>query len=254
VAAVAGCVKVANPGNLLTRWQEVEYMIGQNLDRQALEYVNGMNTVPGALGAFRREVIKEVGGYQPDTLAEDTDITIRILRRGYLVGYAPKAIAVTEAPETVKQLLRQRFRWSYGALQTVWKHRGAFLDSTCAGFAWFTLPQVMIFQLLLPFLVPLADVVLIASIAGGAGWDVVLYGLMFLAIDCAAAGVALVLAGEGQRLPYLSMMLVSQKFGYRYFVFVPLFKAFIAAIHGRAVGWGHLQRLGRVSQAAASAN
>ena len=254
VAAVAGCVKVANPRNLLTRWQEVEYMIGQNLDRQALEYVNGMNTVPGALGAFRREVIKEVGGYQPDTLAEDTDITIRILRRGYLVGYAPKAIAVTEAPETVKQLLRQRFRWSYGALQTVWKHRGAFLDSKCTGFAWFTLPQVMIFQLLLPFLVPLADVVLIASIAGGAGWDVVLYGLIFLAIDCAAAGVALVLAGEGKRLPYLSMMLVSQKFGYRYFVFVPLFKAFIAAIHGRAVGWGHLQRLGRVSQAAASAN
>ena len=250
VAAVAGCVKVANPRNLLTRWQEVEYMIGQNLDRQALEYVNGMNTVPGALGAFRREIIKEVGGYQPDTLAEDTDITIRILRRGYHVAYAPKAIAMTEAPETVKQLLRQRFRWSYGALQTVWKHRGAVLDLKCAGFAWFTLPQVLIFQLLLPFLVPLADIVLIGSIAGGAGWDVVLYGLIFLAIDCAAAGVALVIAGEGHRLPYLSLMLVSQKFGYRYFVFVPLAKAFVAAMHGRSVGWGHLQRLGRVGQAA----
>jgi len=250
VGAVAGCVKVASPRNLLTRWQEVEYAIGQNLDRQALELVNGMNTVPGAVGAFRRDVVKEVGGYESDTLAEDTDITLRILRAGYLVGYAPRAIVYTEAPETMNQLLRQRFRWSYGALQTLWKHRTAFCSRSCPGLGWFTLPQVLIFQLMLPFLVPIADAFMIAGLWSGGGWRVLAYGLIFLAVDLVAAGIALVLAGEHRRLPYLSLMLVTQRFGYRYFVFVPLVKAFMAAIHGRAVGWGHLQRMGRVAQAA----
>ena len=249
VGAVAGCVKIANPNNLLTRWQEVEYAIGQNLDRQALELINGMNTVPGAAGAFRLNVIKEVGGYESDTLAEDTDITMRILRAGYLVGYAPKAFAITEAPETSKQLLRQRFRWSYGAMQTLWKHRSAFGSRTAKGLGWFTLPQVLIFQLMMPILIPVADFMLIAHLWSGSHWSILGAGLLFLAVDLFAAGLALILAGERKRLPYMSLMLVTQRFGYRYFVFIPLIKALVAAIHGRAVGWGHLQRLGRVAQA-----
>jgi cellulose synthase/poly-beta-1,6-N-acetylglucosamine synthase-like glycosyltransferase len=248
VGAVSGCVKVARPGNLLTRWQEVEYAIGQNLDRQALEMINGINTVPGAVGAFRREVLAQVGGYHGDTLAEDTDLTLRIIQAGYRVAYAPKAVALTEAPESARQLIKQRFRWSYGAMQTLWKHRSAFANRQCPGLGWFTLPQVFLFQMLVPFLIPIGDIMMLANFTAMVEAPVLSSGLAFVGLEIGAAWVALLLAGERRRLPYLTLVLLTQRLGYRYFTFIPLVKSYVAATNGRAVGWGYLERLGKVVQ------
>ena len=125
VGAVAGNVKVGNQVNLLTKWQAIEYISSQNFDRKAFAYLNAITVVPGAIGAFRKKAIEEAGGFTTDTLAEDCDLTIRILRCGYIVENDNSAIAMTEAPETLKQFFKQRFRWSYGVMQTFWKNRDA---------------------------------------------------------------------------------------------------------------------------------
>ena len=114
VGAVAGNVKVGNTVNLLTRWQSIEYISSQNFDRKAFAYVNAITVVPGAIGAFRKKAIEEAGGFATDTLAEDCDLTIRMLRCNYIIENENNAIAMTEAPETVKMFIKQRFRWSFG--------------------------------------------------------------------------------------------------------------------------------------------
>jgi len=121
VGAVAGNVKVGNEVNILTRWQSIEYISSQNVDRKAFAYMNAITVVPGAIGAFRKEAIEKAGGFSTDTLAEDCDLTIRILRCGYLIDNENKAIAMTEAPETLSQFMKQRFRWTFGVMQTFWK-------------------------------------------------------------------------------------------------------------------------------------
>ncbi len=123
VGAVAGNVKVGNTVNLLTRWQSIEYISSQNFDRKAFAYVNAITVVPGAIGAFRKKAIEEAGGFTTDTLAEDCDLTIRMLRCNYIIENENNAIAMTEAPETVKMFIKQRFRWSFGVMQTFWKNR-----------------------------------------------------------------------------------------------------------------------------------
>src|SRR5207248_7980957 len=128
VGAVAGNTKVGNRRSLLGRWQHIEYVMGFNLDRRMYEVLQCTPTVPGAIGAFRREVLEEVGGVPTDTLAEDTDLTLAIGRTGRRVVYAEGARAWTEAPSTLSALWRQRYRWSFGTMQAVFKHRRAVVS------------------------------------------------------------------------------------------------------------------------------
>jgi cellulose synthase/poly-beta-1,6-N-acetylglucosamine synthase-like glycosyltransferase len=133
VGAVSGNVKVGNRGGLLGRWQHLEYVVGFNLDRRLLDLLHCITTVPGAAGAFRREAVEAAGGLSTDTLAEDTDVTMGILRAGYQVVHEERAVAWTEAPSTLNDLWKQRYRWAYGTLQVVWKHRGAVREGQPAG-------------------------------------------------------------------------------------------------------------------------
>jgi cellulose synthase/poly-beta-1,6-N-acetylglucosamine synthase-like glycosyltransferase len=112
VGAVAGNVKVGNQVNLLTKWQAIEYVTSQNFERKAFAWVNAITVVPGAVGAFRKKAIEDAGGFTTDTLAEDCDLTVRILRCNYVIENEPAAIGMTEAPETLKMFFKQRFRWS----------------------------------------------------------------------------------------------------------------------------------------------
>ena len=123
VGAVAGNAKVGNRINLVTRWQAIEYITSQNLDRRAFALLNCITVVPGAIGAWRRDVVIEAGGFSDQTLAEDQDLTMTLLREGWHIAYAERAVALTEAPDTMRGLARQRFRWSFGTLQCAWKHR-----------------------------------------------------------------------------------------------------------------------------------
>ncbi|MDQ6738199.1 MAG: glycosyltransferase, partial [Gemmatimonadota bacterium] len=123
VGAVAGNAKVGNRHNLVTRWQALEYVTSQNLERRAFAVLNAITIVPGAVGAWRKSYVQAVGGFSDDTLAEDQDLTWALGEEGVRVMYADDAIAYTEAPDTLKALIRQRFRWSFGTLQSVWKHK-----------------------------------------------------------------------------------------------------------------------------------
>src|SRR5690606_41587030 len=143
---------------LLGRWQHIEYVIGFNIDRRAYDVLQCMPTIPGAIGAFRRQVLREVGGVSADTLAEDTDLTMAVSRSGWRVVYEPSAVAWTEAPSTLSQLWRQRHRGSYGAIQAWWKHRRAIRESGRPGRCGRArLLHLGRFQTLRPPLAPLTD-------------------------------------------------------------------------------------------------
>src|SRR5881394_761786 len=88
-----------------------------------------------------------------------TDLTLAIGRTGKRVVYAPDARAWTEAPSTFSGLWRQRYRWSFGTMQAVWKHKGAVLSSDPGDrrIGLRALPYMFLFQILLPLLAPMID-------------------------------------------------------------------------------------------------
>src|SRR4029077_9622888 len=258
VGAVAGNAKVGNRINLVTRWQAVEYITSQNLDRRAFALLNCITVVPGAIGAWRRTLVVDAGGFSEQTLAEDQDLTLTLLERGWRIAYADDAVAYTEAPDTLGALSRQRFRWSFGTLQCAWKHRGALFrrDSRALGFV--ALPNVWIFQLAFPFLAPAADVlfawslltVYLNKLQHGAEYamqsleQVLAFYVAFLAVDWLAGIVALVMEkGEEKGLAWLVLL---QRFVYRQVLYWAVGKAGGADAQGRARGWGKLARKGTV--------
>ncbi|KQM66936.1 MULTISPECIES: glycosyltransferase [unclassified Sphingomonas] len=262
LGAVAGDARVGNRVNLVTRWQAVEYITAQNLERRALAGFDAMTVVPGAVGAWRRTALDAVGGYPEDTLAEDQDLTIAIQRAGWRVTYDPRAVAWTEAPESFKALAKQRYRWAFGTLQCLWKHRRVLLTGKPAGLARIGLPQAWLFQIFFAAISPLIDLALILSIVGTAvrvaqhGWaqtsgdvsQMGLYWLCFTAIDVACGWVAYRLDGNKARYP--AHLLVAQRLVYRQIMYWVVLRAIASAIGGFVVGWGKLERSGRVDAAA----
>ncbi|MBW6526602.1 glycosyltransferase [Sphingomonas sp. RHCKR7] len=264
IGAVAGDARVGNRVNLVTRWQAVEYITAQNLERRALAGFDAMTVVPGAVGAWRRAALDAVGGYPEDTLAEDQDLTIAIQRAGWRVTYDPSAIAWTEAPESFRALAKQRFRWAFGTLQCLWKHRAVLRTRKPSGLALVGLPQAWLFQIAFAAISPLIDLALLVSIAGTAlrvaqhGWaqtsgDVArmgVYWVAFTAIDVLCGWLAYRL--DGHRTRYPAHLLVAQRLVYRQIMYWVVLRAIAAAIGGWLVGWGKLERSGRVTAAGAA--
>src|SRR5206468_4740699 len=164
LAAVAGNAKVGNRINVVTKWQALEYITAQNLERRALARLGAMTVVPGAVGAWRKRAILDVGGFPPDTLAEDQDLTIAAQRGGWRVMYDQSAVAWTEAPQSLRQLARQRFRWAFGTIQCVWKHKRIMADGWPRGLAFVGLPQTILFQLLFAMVSPIIDLALVVNV------------------------------------------------------------------------------------------
>ncbi len=162
IGAIAGNAKVGNRVNLWTRWQALEYITSQNFERRALDLFHVVTVVPGAIGAWRTAPVKAAGGYPINTVAEDADLTMNLLEQGYRVDYEDRSLAFTEAPINAKQLMRQRFRWSFGTLQAVWKHRAAFVRNKAMGL--FALPNILVFQMFLPLVSPFIDVMFLYGI------------------------------------------------------------------------------------------
>ncbi len=250
VGAVAGNVKVGNEINMLTNWQSIEYITAQNFDRRAFDLLDCITVVPGAIGAFRKDAILIAGGFTTDTLAEDCDLTMRLHRNQYIVKNCSSAVAMTEAPETLKGFLKQRFRWSFGIMQSFWKHRDAVFNPAYKNFGMIALPNILIYQILLPFLAPLADLILIISlVAAGMGiidaglLHVLFYYLVFTLVDM--AGAALAFAFEKADYRKLLWML-PQRFVYRQLMYYVLIKSIRQAAKGEMQGWGKLKRTGNV--------
>ncbi|HEY4967332.1 MAG TPA: polysaccharide deacetylase family protein, partial [Puia sp.] len=245
VGAVAGNVKVGNTVNLLTRWQSVEYISSQNFDRKAFAYLNAITVVPGAIGAFRKTAIEEAGGFTTDTLAEDCDLTIRMLRCNYIVENENNAIAMTEAPETVKMFIKQRFRWSFGVMQTFWKNRDMLFSSRNKALGWIALPNILLFQYIIPSIIPLADLIMLIGIRFGNGPRIAKYYLVFLLVDLGVAVLAF--SFEKEKLGKL-IWLIPQRLVWRWLLWYVLFKSFRRAIKGELQNWGVLKRTGNVKE------
>lgn len=259
IGAVAGNAKIGNRINLVTRWQAVEYVTAQGLERRALAALDAITVVPGAVGAWRRAALDSVGGYPADTLAEDQDLTIAIQREGWKVACDVDAVAWTEAPETFRALFRQRYRWAFGTLQCLWKHRPALLTGTPRGIARFGMPQAWLFQIGFSLISPIIDLALVASIADTAlrlinhGFSmmqgnlatILSFWLAFTAIDLASGWIAYRLDGREKRFPALRLLL--QRFGYRQLLYAVVVKAVFSALAGPRVGWGKLERSGQVT-------
>lgn len=246
VGAVAGNVKVGNQVNLLTRWQAIEYISSQNFDRKAFSYLNAITVVPGAIGAFRKKAIEEAGGFTTDTLAEDCDLTVRILRCGYIIENDNRAIAMTEAPETLRQLMKQRFRWSYGVMQTFWKNRDALLNWKYRWLGWVALPNILIFQYIIPFIIPLADFFMLVGLLTGNASKIGGYYLVFMLVDLAVALLAF--SFERERILKL-IWLIPQRLFWRWLMWLVLFRAVRRAFKGELQHWGVLKRTGNVKAA-----
>ncbi|GCB48886.1 bifunctional polysaccharide deacetylase/glycosyltransferase family 2 protein [Streptomyces sp. NL15-2K] len=245
VGAVAGNAKVGNKDTLIGAWQHIEYVMGFNLDRRMYDVLNCMPTIPGAVGAFRRSALERVGGMSDDTLAEDTDITMAIHRDGWRVVYAEKARAWTEAPESVQQLWSQRYRWSYGTMQAIWKHRRALFDRGPSGrFGRVGLPLVSLFMVLAPLLAPLIDVFLVYGLVFGPTGKTIAAWFGVLAIQAACATYAFVLDRE-RLTPLISLPL--QQILYRQLMYVVLLQSWITALTGGRLRWQKLRRKGGVS-------
>ncbi len=251
VGAVAGNVKVGNRETLVAAWQHIEYVIGFNLDRRLYEVLNCMPTVPGAIGAFRRSALAEVGGVSDETLAEDTDVTMALCRAGWRVVYEERAKAWTEAPTTLEQLYRQRYRWSYGTMQAMWKHRKALTDSGPSGrFGRVGLPFLAFFGVALPLIAPVVDIMLLYGLVF---WElsatVVGWGLM-LALQLFTAAVAFRFDNESMR-PLWRLPL--QQFAYRQLMYLVLIQSAVTAMTGGRLRWHKLHRAGLTGSRALAA-
>lgn len=266
VGAVAGTVKVGNEVNILTKWQSIEYITSQNMDRRAFDVLNSITVVPGAIGAFRKEAIEQVGGFTSDTLAEDCDLTMRILKGGYIVKNCSKAIAYTEAPETFHMFLKQRFRWSFGVIQSFWKNRDTLFRKAYRYFGMVGMPNILIFQIILPLFAPLADLFMLSAVIGEvvglffadslnlstiyssfsletSFGQVLAYYLVFVIVDILFAMLAFRLEGE----PYKKLVyIIPQRFLWRQLMYYVLFKSIGKALKGEIGGWGTLKRTGNV--------
>jgi cellulose synthase/poly-beta-1,6-N-acetylglucosamine synthase-like glycosyltransferase len=259
IGAVAGNALVGNRVNLITRWQALEYVTAQNLERRALSALNVITVVPGAVGAWRREAVEALGGFPNETLAEDQDLTLAVQRAGWHVAFDADARAYTEAPHTVKGLLKQRFRWSFGTLQCVWKHRGGLFDIKHPVLGFVALPQVWLFQIFLALVAPLVDLAVVFAVAWAfhdwlahrAEWNdslliqTLLYWVAFVLVDLSAA--ALGMAFEKQAPWGDIVWLPVQRFGYRQLMYYVVVKAVITAVNGPEVGWGKLERQATVA-------
>ncbi|MER6676826.1 glycosyltransferase [Streptomyces sp. NPDC000983] len=244
VGAVAGNAKVGNRDSLIGAWQHIEYVMGFNLDRRMYDMLSCMPTIPGAVGAFRRQALERVGGMSEDTLAEDTDITMAMHRDGWRVVYAENARAWTEAPETVQQLWSQRYRWSYGTMQAIWKHRRALVESGPSGrFGRVGLPLVSLFMVLAPLLAPLIDVFLLYGLVFGPTQKTIVAWLGVLAIQAVCAAYAFRL--DKERMTHL-ISLPLQQILYRQLMYVVLLQSWITALTGGRLRWQKLRRTGVV--------
>ncbi|WP_327409175.1 glycosyltransferase [Streptomyces sp. NBC_01281] len=244
IGAVAGNAKVGNRTTLIGAWQHIEYVMGFNLDRRMYDLLRCMPTIPGAIGAFRRDAVLGVGGMSEDTLAEDTDITIALHRAGWRVVYQEHARAWTEAPGSLRQLWSQRYRWSYGTMQALWKHRKSLTDKGPSGrFGRVGMPLVVLFQIVTPVFAPLIDVFTGYSMIFVDFRAALLAWLAVLAVQLVCAAYAFRLDREKYR--YLAMLPL-QQLAYRQMMYLVLIHSCVTALTGGRLRWQKLKRTGEV--------
>lgn len=243
VGAVSGNTKIANRDKLLTKMQTLEYIVGFNLDRRMADLFDCITVVPGAIGAFRLNVLRQVRGFAVDTLAEDTDLTLAVKEAGYTIVYDSEAVAYTEAPSTVKDLLKQRFRWTFGTMQAVWKHRRSFLNPKAGTLGLIGLPYLVFYQIIFPLVGPFFDLGLLAGLLLHQYRLIVVSVIIYTAVDFLVAWIAVRLDKEkaGQL-----WVIIPQRVIYRQLMYYVIAKSILNVFRGSVVSWGSLKRQGNL--------
>jgi poly-beta-1,6 N-acetyl-D-glucosamine synthase len=244
VAAVGGNVRVANRGQWLSLHQAIEYITGLAIQRGAFAHMGCMQVISGAIGAFRRDLLKEVGGYSKDTIVEDMDVTVTLARRGYKVVYNRAAIAYTEAPESLSAFVKQRYRWVYGGFQVAAKHRDLFMKRHYRRMGTVGIPYFMIF--------PWVDVVVsaillygyIAVATGGNMQGLVEFYVALTTLQVAQMLYALTIDRQNK---WLALLAFVYGLFYSFVISYVTVKAGVNYLRGRGPSWNKLQRYGKNS-------
>jgi cellulose synthase/poly-beta-1,6-N-acetylglucosamine synthase-like glycosyltransferase/peptidoglycan/xylan/chitin deacetylase (PgdA/CDA1 family)/spore germination protein YaaH len=260
VGAVAGFAVVGNKVNLLTTFQFTEYTIGQSLDRRAFACLNANGVVPGAIGAWRRKALLSAGGYSSETLAEDADATLAVIRAGWKVAFEPLSKAYTEAPETLRDFMKQRYRWTFGMLQLVVKYRASAFCGHPRSLGWLIMPNMTLFLLQYAFISPILDGVAAYHLwtmlahfpdlfATGSSpempWQVMVW-LPLQLFDLLALVLLMRVANISDWHKLLPVILL-QRLMYQPLLYLTAMRTVLDAAKGQVRGWNKLLRTGSVS-------
>jgi len=245
IGAVAGKVETAREKTLLSAFQALEYAMGQNIDKRAMSVVGAVGVVPGPAGTWRKSLVLKAGGFPQDTIVEDQDMTLTILRMGYKVIYEPRAITFTETPNTVRNFLKQRFRWVYGTIQCFWKHKGIFWERPWSWLGLLVMPNTLFFGILMPLTYPIIDTVLIISLIFGGASTLWLPIILYTVIDMLYALWGVWGEKGGLRL---ILYVPLQRFFYRQLLYYTVIKSLVRAIEGRGARWNKFAKLGETDR------
>jgi len=242
IGAVAGNVKVINRNKLYTDLQALEYIEGLNMARSAQSFVNLVNIIPGPIGVFRRKAIEDAGFYASDTFAEDADLTLNILAKGWKIYYEPRAISYTEAPEKLQQLLKQRYRWTRGILQSLRKHKNMMTNPTINFGTTFILWQMFYESLLWPVMNIISNAFFIfAALVFGKSELIFFWWAGLAILDLTSALYCIAAEKEEFRLVFYAII-------YRMFFILLIdickMMSTIEEFLGIEMTWGKLERLG----------
>jgi cellulose synthase/poly-beta-1,6-N-acetylglucosamine synthase-like glycosyltransferase/peptidoglycan/xylan/chitin deacetylase (PgdA/CDA1 family) len=241
IGSVAGKVETTKSGNILDIFQGIEYEVGQNIEKKVFASINAIGVVPGPVGAWRKSAVMKYGGYSRETLVEDQDLTLAIINAGYKILYEPEAFAYTETPHTLKDFLKQRFRWVYGTFQCVWKYKSYFIKKPFSPFSLVVLPNTVLFSLIVPLFYPIIDVVLVFSLIFGSWQQVLITYLIFTVVDVAYSSLAFVGRKENwRRLLFIPI----QRLYYRQVIYYVVAKSILRAIEGSEEAWGKVAKNG----------
>ena len=241
VGAVAGNVKVVNRENLLTRLQALEYIEGLNLPRRAQGFIAAVNIVPGPVGLFRMEALQEVGGYDNDTFAEDADLTLKLITAGWKIVYEENAVAWTQAPRRVLDLIQQRYRWTRGILQAIRKRKRLLLEPFPDFPLWLSGMEMAFEGILWPVLNVYGHLFFaLVALLYGMGELLLYWWILLTLLDLVAALITVSMEEESLSLVPLAVI-------YRFFfiLFLDVTKTFAAIEEAFKLGmeWGKLRRI-----------
>jgi cellulose synthase/poly-beta-1,6-N-acetylglucosamine synthase-like glycosyltransferase/peptidoglycan/xylan/chitin deacetylase (PgdA/CDA1 family) len=241
VGAVAGKVATTKAKNILDIFQSIEYIVGQNIEKRVLSTINAVGVIPGPIGAWRKSIVEECGGYSSETLVEDQDLTLAINTCGYKILYEPKAVAYTETPHTLKDFLKQRVRWIYGTFQCAWKYKSYILRNPISSFSLVIVPNILVFSMVVPLFYPVVDILLLLSILLGSWKQVLEMYLIFTVIDIIYSAAAFV--GEKENWRRL-LFIPIQRLYYRQVIYYVVLKSVLLAVEGTEALWNKVIKRG----------
>lgn len=244
IAAVAGSVSVVNTDTFLTKLQALEYIQGLNMVKNGQSFLKLVNIIPGPLGMFRKEAMREVGYYSHDTFAEDCDLTLALIAKGYKIDFEPDAVAHTEAPENLLDLLKQRYRWTRGILQAIKKNKKFLWHVRSKPSISFVMWYMLFESVFWPFMQIFGDIFMIyLALSTGTSQLLLFWWIMFTVLDVAGAIYCLLITREK-----LSLAAYSTIYRLAFITVINIAKIFatIEEWFSIEMSWGKLERKGRI--------